>query len=248
MIDQLGWVQKLYSYRGMRVVLLLSFAVVSYFLSMYAVAAAVLLANSMGAELNVSSTVGALVMRCTVYALTILLLVGYFRIGPHRLTLQSIGLGREMRPGDIGFGAIGFLGYGLLAMVILYALSHIPMFDIDQVQNVGVSSYLYGIELWVAFAVLVVIVPIAEELMFRGLLYGKLRQEGIRWWVSALIVSVLFGIAHGQWNVGIDVFILSMVACALREFTGTIWAGILIHITKNLIAFSLLYIFVGVGG
>lgn len=225
--------------------LLLAFASLSYFISMYAVAAVVGIANSMGAEWNVMTTTGSLVMRCVVYAVTILLLVGWLRLGPYALTLESLGLSKLMRTRDIGFGAVGFLGYGITAMLVLFLLSHIPLFDVNQVQNVGVASnYLYGLELWVAFVVLVVLVPIAEEVMFRGMLYGRLRQEGVRWWVSAVIVSVLFGLAHGQWNVGIDVFILSMVACALREFTGSLWPSILVHITKNLIAFSLLYIFV----
>jgi membrane protease YdiL (CAAX protease family) len=56
-------------------------------------------------------------------------------------------------------------------------------------------------------------------------------------WLTTLVVSVLFGIAHGQWNVGIDVFALSVSMCVLRELTGSIWAGALVHIIKNLIAF-----------
>ncbi|MGB4762678.1 MAG: CPBP family intramembrane glutamic endopeptidase [Candidatus Saccharimonas sp.] len=245
MTELQGWLKRANAHVIFRVVILIVFAVASYFLAMYGVAGLVLIANWLGAEWNTGSTVGSLIMRCAVYAVTILLLFGWLRLGPHSLTRESIGLSRELRLSDIGLGAIGFLGYGLLAMVTLFLVSHVPAFDVSEAQNVGVSSYLYGIELWIAFAVLVVIVPIAEELMFRGMLYGRLRQEGIGWWISALIVSVLFGLAHGQWNVGIDVFILSMVACALREFTGSIWAGVLVHVIKNLIAFSLLYIFVG---
>lgn len=235
----------LYAHTLVRIVALIVFASFSYFIAMYAVAAVVGIANSLGAEWNVMTTTGSLLMRCVVYAVTILLLAGWLRLGPHRLTLQSLGLNKFMQARDIGFGAVGFLGYGIVAMVVLYLLSHVPLFDADQTQNIGVASnYLYGVELWIAFAVLVVLVPIAEEIMFRGMLYGRLRQEGVRWWLSATIVSVLFGLAHGQWNVGIDVFILSMVACALREFTGSLWPSILVHITKNLIAFSLLYVFI----
>jgi membrane protease YdiL (CAAX protease family) len=54
-------------------------------------------------------------------------------------------------------------------------------------------------------------------------------------------VSALFGLAHMQWNVAIDVFVLSMVACYLRELTGSIWAGIILHCLKNLIAFIALF-------
>ena len=51
---------------------------------------------------------------------------------------------------------------------------------------------------------------------------------------------------HFQWNVGVNVFALSVVLCALREITGTIYAGILTHMIKNGVAFYLLYL-VGIG-
>ena len=57
-----------------------------------------------------------------------------------------------------------------------------------------------------------------------------------------LIVSILFGVLHGQWNVGVNVFALSLVLCGLREITGTIYAGMIVHILKNALAFYLLYL------
>lgn len=244
MTKQHGWWSIFSDNVAARVTLLLVVAIASYVVSMYAVAIIVGVANAYGAGWG-ATTIGSLSMRCAVYALTILLLVGWLRLGGRSLTMKSIGLDRLMGAQDIGFGAVGFLVYGIVAMLVLYLLSRVPSFDVNQVQNVGVASnYLYGMELWITFAVLVIAVPVAEEIMFRGLLYGRLRQEGLRWWIAAVIISVLFGLAHGQWNVGVDVFILSMVACALREFTGTLWPSILIHITKNFIAFSLLYLVV----
>jgi membrane protease YdiL (CAAX protease family) len=124
---------------------------------------------------------------------------------------------------------------------VLYVASQLPGFNANQTQDVGVTS-VFGLERAAAFVVLVFIVPFCEELMFRGLLYGKLRQEKLPWWLAALVVSALFGLAHGQWNVGLDVFCLSIVACGLRELTGTIWAGVLVHIIKNFIAFALLFL------
>ena len=76
--------------------------------------------------------------------------------------------------------------------------------------------------------------------MFRGMLYGGLRRSKMPWWGAAVIVSALFGLAHMQWNVAIDVFVLSMVACYLRELTGGIWAGFMLHMLKNGLAFFVL--------
>ena len=105
----------------------------------------------------------------------------------------------------------------------------------------------------VAFIILVVVAPVAEELIFRGWLYGKLRpmlsakmSDAASMTISIFLVSLLFGIVHMQWNVGVNVFAMSIVLCGLREITGTIYAGILMHMVKNGVAFWLLYI-LGIG-
>ena len=68
-------------------------------------------------------------------------------------------------------------------------------------------------------------------------------SEALSMTISILLVSLLFGVVHMQWNVGVNVFALSVVLCGMREITGTIYAGILTHMLKNGIAFFLLYVF-----
>lgn len=230
------------SVNWLRVAGWLLYGVVSYFLAMYAAAAIVWIVNLATHDVwAVQTTLGSLLLRCLIYAITLALLFAAFRYGPYKLSFGSVGLARSMNWRDIGYGVVGFLGYGLLTVGVLYVASQLPGFNANQTQDVGVTS-VFGLERAAAFVVLVFIVPFCEELMFRGLLYGKLRQEKLPWWLAALVVSALFGLAHGQWNVGLDVFCLSIVACGLRELTGTIWAGVLVHIIKNFIAFALLFL------
>lgn len=59
---------------------------------------------------------------------------------------------------------------------------------------------------------------------------------------AAVFSSMLFALAHGQWNVAIDTFILSFALIWVFEKTGSIWASILLHAIKNLIAFGALFI------
>ena len=100
---------------------------------------------------------------------------------------------------------------------------------------------MQGWERGIAFVMLAVLAPIVEEIIFRGWLYGKLRIK-IPKWAAILVTSLLFGLVHLQWNVGITVFCMSVVNCLLREVTGTIYAGILVHILNNSIAFYLVYV------
>ena len=154
---------------------------------------------------------------------------------------------------DIGLAPVGFLAYYLLAILIVLIFSLFPWFDAEQVQDVGFNFLASGFDRIVAFITLVVVAPIAEEIIFRGWLYGKMRSELLKklpdWAsmvISILLVSILFGVLHGQWNVGVNVFAMSVVLCGLREITGTIYAGILLHMLKNGIAFYALYI-LGIG-
>ena len=61
-------------------------------------------------------------------------------------------------------------------------------------------------------------------------------------WLAIILVSLMFGAAHGQWNVGITTFTMSVIMCLIREkLTDTIWAGIILHMLKNAIAFYFLF-------
>lgn len=142
---------------------------------------------------------------------------------------------------DLGLAPIGFIVYLIGAALLTALFSIFPWFVIDQAQDVGFSNLFSTPDRIVAFISLAIIAPIAEEILFRGWLYGKLRAK-LSLPVAMILVSVLFGILHGQWNVGVNVFAMSLVLCGLREITGTIWSGIILHIIKNAIAFYLLYV------
>lgn len=150
---------------------------------------------------------------------------------------------------DIGLAPVGYFAYLLLASGITLLFSVFPWFDVEQAQNLGFSTFVTGSDRVIAFLVLVVVAPIVEEVIFRGWLYAKIRKKTaavtnnvVSMMITIFLVSLLFGIVHMQWNIGVDVFALSIVLCALREVTGTIYAGMLLHMLKNGIAFYLLYV------
>lgn len=165
------------------------------------------------------------------------------------VSLRTLGIDKWVTWADIGLSVGGLVIYFIIAAILLNIFSIFPWFDVEQAQSIGFNTNIYGFERVLAFITLVVIAPIAEELIFRGYLYGKMREkfsqvtsELTAVIVSALLVSITFGIIHLQWNVGVNVFALSMVACALREYTGTIHSGILLHMIKNGLAFYFLFV------
>lgn len=201
----------------------------------------VTIAKAFGFADLLQTTLGLLVFQALIYAVLLGLIFSLPQVRKS-VTKKLLGVSRPMSWGDIGLGVAGYIVYVVALIGIMIAIKQIiPQFDAAQSQELGFTS-LYGIDRYVAFVLFVVIAPLAEEFIMRGFLYGKLRQAAMPKWPAALVVSILFGLAHGQWNVGVDTFMLSMVACYLREATGTIWPGVIIHISKNLIAYILLFV------
>lgn len=178
-----------------------------------------------------------------VYALSIAIVIGAPWLLRRRTTTRAdIGLRRLPVWRDILLAPAGFIIYFVLSTAIgLVALTLFPLFNAAQPQDIGYQNLVGQLQILLAFFTLVVVAPVSEEILMRGYLYGKLRRI-IPVWGAVLLTSVVFGVLHGQWNVGIDVFALSVVLCTLRELTGSIWAGVLLHMLKNGLAFYILFI------
>lgn len=192
---------------------------------------------------NVNDTILSTVGAAIVYLLALAIVIGGPQLwGRFVTTRRELGLDRLPRWRDIAMTPLAFVAYYVISLIVMMIVTAlVPGFDVTQTQETGFTNLTQPYEYILAFVTLVVLAPVAEEVLLRGYLYGKLRR-----WLSAIaagvLTSVVFGALHGQWNVGIDVFVLSLVLCALREYTGSIWAGILLHMLKNGLAFYLLFI------
>lgn len=185
------------------------------------------------------------------YGLMLLMTIAYLRA--RRLSIRDLGLVRP-RWSDLGRALIALVVYistYLVAAAILKQL--FPGLDLDQRQDLGFDDAEGAGYLALIFVLLVVIAPIAEEILMRGLLFTSLRRRS-SFWIAAIVTSLLFAALHlggGEqgagplWIAAVDTFVLSLVLCYLRERTGRLWAGIGLHALKNGIAFSALFLVVG---
>lgn len=208
------------------------------------IAIAILILKTVGVQFEaVNSIVLNTVLAAVIYILSLAVVVGVpWLVNKRRTSKQDIGLTRLPSWMDILLAPAGFIVYFIASSLIVWGVTQlVPGFNTDQVQTTGFEHISQRYEYLLAFVTLVVIAPVAEETLFRGYLYGKLRKHAPVW-VAALVTSILFGAVHGQWNVGLDVFALSLVLCSLREVTGGIWAGILLHMLKNGVAFYFLFV------
>lgn len=160
---------------------------------------------------------------------------------PFSTNTDELGIQKFPTFVDIGLAPIGYIVYMVIATALTTVMSIFTWFNAGEAQDVGFSYFIAGFDRVIAMIALVIIAPLAEEIIMRGWLYGKLRSK-LKIIPAILLVSVLFGLLHGQWNVAVSTFALSIVLCGLREITGTIWSGVLLHMLSNGIAFYLLYI------
>lgn len=178
----------------------------------------------------------------------ILAIIGMMRL--LHWTRRTIGLVRPQAK-HLLVGAVAVVPYYLLyALIVLVVQKLVPSLNVNQAQQIGFDTAQTAFELALTFISLVILPPIVEEIAMRGFLYS-----GLRTWfpkvVSALLVSAVFGLAHlagggdtgPLWIGALDTFALSLVLVSLREMTGSLWAGMVLHALKNAIAFFLLFVF-----
>ena len=79
----------------------------------------------------------------------------------------------------------------------------------------------------------VIIGPIAEELIFRGLTVEYLKRAGASFWVINILQALFFGIAHLNLVQGSYAFLIGLLAGYLVLRYRSIWAGIAFHMLFN---------------
>ena len=192
---------------------------------------------------DLTSNVVSSVYQVLVYAFSMAAIIFVpWAVLHYRTSRNELGLRGLPTWTDIFLAPISFIVVMIAAGILMAIMMAIlPGVDWEQAQEVGYNNLYRAGDFFLAFICLVVLAPICEEIIFRGWLYGKLRFRMSA--VPAIIItSLLFGIMHGQLNVGVTVFAMSLGMCVMRELTGTIWSGVLLHMIKNGIAFYFLVV------
>lgn len=124
--------------------------------------------------------------------------VAWLRIR-HHATWRALAVDTK-RPVDalIGFGCglglylVAVVGIATVLSLLLDRIAGHPIEAPDQL-----PTTLSGTALWLTGVAVVVCAPIAEELLFRGMLFRSIRDRH-GFWPGALVSSALFGLVHWQ--------------------------------------------------
>jgi uncharacterized protein len=155
-----------------------------------------------------------------------------YRVGWNRLGLRSfnlaLGCGLSIVLLMVSYGVRIF--YGIVATGLGYR---------PALQDVLSRLDTQGIGFILTLIAAAVIAPIAEEIFFRGFVYGGLR--GRIGTLGAMLVSSLFFTAlHFTLDQFIPIFALGLFLALLYEKTGSLYPGMLLHSSNNAISLILL--------
>lgn len=134
--------------------------------------------------------------------------------------------------------------FTLFWVVCLAAGAELPMsFAVEQTGAVMPDAYVKlfkGImQHDLGFLAVAVLVPIAEEMLFRGAMLRRLLEvTGYRGrWAAIVVVAAIFGAVHGNIPQGINAFALGLLLGWLYVRTRSIVPGVAFHIATNSFSF-----------
>ena len=86
---------------------------------------------------------------------------------------------------------------------------------------------------------IVVAAPVTEEICFRGMLFGGLREKLPRI-VAALICGLIFGALHALTGITAvpPLIVFGFLLALLYERTGSILPGMILHMLNNIVALA----------
>lgn len=118
---------------------------------------------------------------------------------------------------------------GCIAATCLMAMIQLAFYDAQYQQNAQIT---YSAGLLVEIIGLGLITPVAEELMFRGILYKRFHERQ-SFWYSAVWSALLFSFVHSSTTQMIYTFLLGVLLSYLYEKFGSLRAPVLLHILLN---------------
>lgn len=111
-------------------------------------------------------------------------------------------------------------------------LGLIPWNSIFESKVTPEEAAFYGIPLIARIACYEVVAPVAEELLFRQVIYKRLRNfTPVR--IAVIVSALLFGLYHGNLVQGIYAFIMGCLLALVYEWTGSLAAPVLFHVVAN---------------
>lgn len=157
--------------------------------------------------------------------------------------IEYLGFKRISKKNIIWTSIAGFASYVFISIGWIIVLSNEKIMNIPKITETF-DNYSEIVEPLmkgnILFIILIVgiVVPIFEEILFRGLIFNKLRSN-MNIYLALILQAILFGIFHMNIIQGIYTFLLAIIIGLTFIWLKSIWAPIIIHVIFNSLNFVL---------
>ena len=195
--------------------------------------------STMGDIFFFGSSDGTVVSVSIIISCVLLMALSYLVL---RLKSGDVRQYLALKPFSMAVG-IGMLGVLLIFMIVSQALTYLldksPLVFVDPLYQ-SVSS------VWLLVFAMVIVAPIYEELVFRGILWSAIaeqfatpsysKQRGAV--VASIVTSLIFAIIHLQYGIYeiSTIVVLALIFCYARLKSDSLILPMLLHIINNGVA------------
>lgn len=168
------------------------------------------------------------------------------------IRLKASGLRQVMDYLGIRHFGLSNLWIGLGLLAVFTVINEVVTAMLDRTPMAFVDPLFASTDVkWLLITVIVVVAPLYEELVFRGLLWSVIaeqftRPKGIV--IASLISSVLFAAVHLQYGLYemAAIVVLASIFCYMRLRSKSLLLPIVLHMINNAVA-MMLYLWLGSG-
>ncbi len=133
--------------------------------------------------------------------------------------------------GSVILGILFVLGCGAVISILQnLVFSFLPINDVSWEQT---EEMLVSMSLTVQIISTVILAPIVEEIMFRGMILNRLMSAFPKW-AAVLVSAIAFGALHMNWTQGIFAGLVGIVFGVVYVKTRSLWLCIFAHAANNL--------------
>lgn len=136
------------------------------------------------------------------------------------------------------------LKFGVALLLLNYAFYEISIWlNLDSMRFMADLSDTSK-PLWLLVLAVVLVIPIYEELIFRGFMWGGLAKTVLGGWGASLMTGVVFALIHLQYGKieWLMIFALALLFGYTRQKSGSLWLPVCLHILNNALA---MWLFLG---
>ncbi len=153
----------------------------------------------------------------------------------HHVSWKSLGLTKDKLGPALGIGLAG----GLMAFFVNVGLSSVVTqiakalgYHVDQVGRVSGLGDAPAWEMAVIIFAVVIVAPVVEEILFRGIFYTGLRGRlGVGW--AVFLSAFVFGFLHFELLGFVPLMAIGAILAMLYESQGSLVAPIVAHAMNN---------------